>query len=311
MEAEDNSAQQYPETKPEPAKWWRLKNAPHFFSKSEWVMVFLTAVIAFTGVVGIVLVFESGGDTLKMIGAAQKQADAADRQACAAKKFADTAVLINGNINDAVIKLDKQAGDTHTLAQTANTSLYLEERPWVGLTPLVIARKMGSDGLPSDNAEAQVVNSGRSPSVNVSVVSGMYVHKGKYTPDTLDQQYITRIVDLKRAGKLHGHVSPSGDGMYFEILPTNDPHLLPPGDMERPILLIPELSSLGTLPPSIPYPIPLPGKWIVGDATVIVYGQIEYADTIRGSKHTTRFCEYRPDPTVAKLVACPVYNGMD
>lgn len=88
-----------------------------FFSKHEWVMVFLTAVIAATGVVGVYLVVKGKSDTQKMITAAQ-------RQACAAHQFADSAKLINGNITAAVEKLALQARDSEAFFRT-------DERAWI------------------------------------------------------------------------------------------------------------------------------------------------------------------------------------
>jgi len=84
----------------------------HFFSSSEWVNVFLTAVIAFTGIVGIKLVIQGESDTARIRDAAERQAGAARKSAQAARNFADTAALINGGIGDAVKKLDAQAKAT-------------------------------------------------------------------------------------------------------------------------------------------------------------------------------------------------------
>lgn len=88
------------------------KSLLRFFSKSEWVNVFLTAVIAATGVVGIVLVIQGESDTARIRDAAEKEAGAAAKSAQAARDFADTAALINGGIGDAVKKLDAQAKAT-------------------------------------------------------------------------------------------------------------------------------------------------------------------------------------------------------
>ena len=104
------------------------------------MMVFLTAVIAFTGVVGIWLVIQGGKDTgrirdaaEKQAGAAQKIAYASKRNADAAHRFADTAALINGGIGDAVKKLDAQARATQQTAGTAGEALEAQTRPWLGI----------------------------------------------------------------------------------------------------------------------------------------------------------------------------------
>ncbi len=121
-EHEQDSNQQQPPPIP-PSKWRRPWD---FFSKHEWVMVFLTAVIAATGIVGIILVVESGKDTARIRDAAEKQACAASKSAQAAQDFASTAALINGNVNDAVGKLDTQG-------KIARTAIEDEERPWLKL----------------------------------------------------------------------------------------------------------------------------------------------------------------------------------
>lgn len=98
------------QTQQPPSRWSRFGT---YFTKAEWVNVFLTCVIAGTGVVGIILIIQGGADTQKMIKAAQQQA-------CAAQQFSATAKLINGNINDAVGKLDTQA----TAMQNASAAAF-------------------------------------------------------------------------------------------------------------------------------------------------------------------------------------------
>jgi hypothetical protein len=88
----------------------RVKRFFKFFTKSEWVNVFLTAVIAGTGVVGIILVIQGSNDTARI-------RDAAEKQAQAAKDFANTAASINKGVNMAVSNLGIQAGEEKTAAE--------------------------------------------------------------------------------------------------------------------------------------------------------------------------------------------------
>ena len=128
------------------AKMWvisRFKRFLHFFSKSEWVNVFLTSVIAAMSVVGTFLVIQGGKDTARIRDAAEKQACAANKSAQASRDFADTAAKINSGIGDAVGKLDAQAkaiedsrrsSDSASL-QSLNASIEssrLDQRAWVG-----------------------------------------------------------------------------------------------------------------------------------------------------------------------------------
>ena len=103
------SAQQQPEPS-------RIKRFLKSFTTSERINVFLTAVIAGTGVVGIILVIQGSSDTARI-------RDAAEKQAKAARDFANTAASINTGINNAVAKLDIQAGAEEISAQIAQAAL--------------------------------------------------------------------------------------------------------------------------------------------------------------------------------------------
>lgn len=92
------------------------------------MMVLLTLVIAGTGVVGIILVVQGGRDTKRLV-------DAAEKQACAAESFSESAAKINDGISQAVDKLKIQAGANQTMAlaaNTANTNTLQADRPWMG-----------------------------------------------------------------------------------------------------------------------------------------------------------------------------------
>lgn len=109
-------------------RWHRFVTWLCDLKASDAMMVFLTFVIAGTGVVGIILVIQGGKDTQRLVEAAQKSANAA-------KSFADSATKINTGISDAVSKLELQATANQTLAQaanTANTNTVEADRPWIG-----------------------------------------------------------------------------------------------------------------------------------------------------------------------------------
>jgi hypothetical protein len=99
------------------------------------MMVFLTLVIAGTGVVGIILVIQGGKDTKRLVEAAEKSAAAAERNADAAKSFSDSAAKINTGIIEAVDRLKIQAAANQNLAlaaNTANLNTLEADRPWMG-----------------------------------------------------------------------------------------------------------------------------------------------------------------------------------
>lgn len=101
-------------------------------------MVFLTAVIALTGVVGIIMVIRGGSDTQKMIKAAQQQADAAEG-------FAQAARGVNTQVQQAVVKLQSQVDqmdasrksadrNSATSMQATIDNFHKEDRAWVGIS---------------------------------------------------------------------------------------------------------------------------------------------------------------------------------
>jgi hypothetical protein len=100
----------------------RLRRFLSFFSKSEWVNVFLTAVIAATGVVGIFLVIQGSSDTARI-------RDAAEQQASAARSFAESAKKTNEGIGNAVLELGQQADDAENFFRT-------DERAWIEIEPM-------------------------------------------------------------------------------------------------------------------------------------------------------------------------------
>ena len=115
------------QTEEQPPKPSRFKRFLRFLNKSEWVSVFLTFVIAATGVVGIILVIQGGRDTARIRDAAEKQASSASKSVQASRDFADTAALINSGIGDAVKKLDRQAKATEYAMKSEQRAYVLVE----------------------------------------------------------------------------------------------------------------------------------------------------------------------------------------
>ena len=101
-----------------PTRWTRFSS----WFNPEHMNVLLTAVIAITGVVGIILVIQAGEDTKKMIRAAQQQA-------CAASSFAESADSINQGVGNAASQLAQQVGDNESFFRT-------DERAWVVISSI-------------------------------------------------------------------------------------------------------------------------------------------------------------------------------
>ena len=101
-----------------------------------WIAI-LTVVMAGFGALTWREIHAGGVDTKAVADAAQKQACASSKSAKAAQDFAATASLINGNINDAVGKLDAQAKATQRSANAAKSaadSAVVSLRPWIKIT---------------------------------------------------------------------------------------------------------------------------------------------------------------------------------
>jgi hypothetical protein len=97
---------------------------------TRWIAIF-TVVMAIVAGLTLWNLIAGGADTKALV-------EASKQQAIAARQFAATAGLINGNINDAVGKLDRQAAATETssnaaksVAGTASRQLEATDRPWI------------------------------------------------------------------------------------------------------------------------------------------------------------------------------------
>ncbi len=159
------SPEQYTDGQEKPTKWGRIRTLRQFFTKSEWVMVFLTFVIATTGVVGIILVIQSSGDTRKIIAAAQQQACAArqiaaasNRNAVAAESFATSAGQISDGIGESVKKLAAQAKATQTSAKAAEIALKLQVSDYNPILDIGDVRGNNLFPDPSDRIPNQPTN---------------------------------------------------------------------------------------------------------------------------------------------------------
>jgi hypothetical protein len=179
----------------------RFKRFLHFFSKSEWVNVFLTAVIATTGVVGIILVIQGGKDTERIRNATEKQACAANKNAHAARDFANTAALINHGIEDAVAKLDAQAKNSAASIKATQDAMRLDQRAWLGVKDTTL--KSFKVGAPIE-AQVLILNSGKTPALQIR--EG--VRGGSFVPVGSDSEMIRHEI-LKEETQINLHPAPT------------------------------------------------------------------------------------------------------
>jgi hypothetical protein len=139
--------------------WAQIKLWLHFFSKSEWVMVFLTFVIAATGIVGIILIVQSGADTQKMIHAAQQQA-------CAAKSFSKSTSEIDTKIGLAEQDFSQMAKNSEGAIKATQAQMRLDQRAWIGVEEISSIPPIPEEDKIWD-ISASLKNTGKTPAKNI------------------------------------------------------------------------------------------------------------------------------------------------
>ena len=82
--------------------------------------------VAFTGVIGIVLVVQGGQDTVRI-------RDAAEKQAIAASSFAQSASDINGTIGRAEGDFSVMANSSALAIKATQTQMRLDQRAWIAI----------------------------------------------------------------------------------------------------------------------------------------------------------------------------------
>jgi hypothetical protein len=251
-----------------------------------WIAIF-TIVLAIVAGLTLVELILSGADTKALVGAAAKQATAADKtkdsaekSAQASRDFADTAGDINGSINDAVKKLDAQAKAIEvTRAQSQKASdaslqadidnFQVDQRAWVSVTSAI-------EGVFDPDKAIEVPfrmhNLGRTPARHavLNIAIGRFARSQK-PPDPL------------RWDKS----APLGDIQPDSILTDNL-----------------QLSPLG-----IPIGQPLYDHLLNGDGFIVVRGKLTYDDAFKFS-HWTDFC-WVFSPRTKTLDMCIEHNEVD
>jgi hypothetical protein len=184
-----------------------------------------------------------------------------------------------------------------TLGASKNAML-LDQRAWVGLSQL----KVTSSHTGLIAPEGLAVNSGKTPARDVHAVMGIYAHDGPYIPNDQDYDFIRYIVR-----KAWNKEITQTDYLYQGPMPVNPPYdgMLPPLSVGvskmRAWVLVPELKSMGVIPPgNSPYKPPFPNSPIgLGISTLIFYGEIRYTDFVGKERRSTQFCYYEPPESSA------------
>lgn len=144
---------------------------------AEWVTVGLTAVLALVGYLQWRVYTQqrdimnsSGQQTQQLIdaakiqaGAAQKIADASDRNAAAAESFSTSAKEIREQTEKATLELRRSANDSEQALQASIDASRLDQRAWVGITKQAVNETI---------FDAEITNIGKTPAFNVATSIG-------------------------------------------------------------------------------------------------------------------------------------------
>jgi hypothetical protein len=245
-------------------KWVR------FFTKSEWMMVILTFVIAATGVIGIVLVIQGGEDTKHIV-------SATEAQACAARSFAESAGRINTQMEEAVKKLDAQ---DRAIENSRRSSLYasskalnatienfrLEQRAWVS----AIVTMPVFDFTNENTVKIMISNSGRT-----------------FALKTVIRDHIS-VATRELVSFEELNVAKESETTSVALVAPNTSY---ESDMKIPSDVASLLKEkLGT------------------HGFTYIWGDITYSDVMTEKRHITEFCGYRPENGDATFIQCKFHT---
>jgi hypothetical protein len=218
---------------------------------------------------------EGGVDTHALADDTEKMKDAAEKSAQASRDFADTAKLINSNINLSVDKLNENAKETGVLAKAAtiaNDNSASNDRPWITFT-VQEDRDMTSM---SDGSWINVVitNSGKRPALVTKSNFGEYAIRVSYV----------NSVGIPKFG--YGWAS------------GNDTFVVAPG-----VSIVKQYPHLVS-PPT--YDEMLRNETF----RLYRYAFVDYVDVSTNKSHTTHYCISYVANTIskAKWNGCPFYN---
>ncbi|HTW44048.1 MAG TPA: hypothetical protein VMD58_00765 [Acidobacteriaceae bacterium] len=170
---EERRAESAQQTPPQ-AKWKRFVGWVYPMEFSDFVMISLTAAIAFGTIVSaIAIAFQwhemhvGGADTTRIANAADKIKASAGQSAQASSDFAITAEGINTKIGLAEQDFSKMAKNSSDSIRATQDQMRQDQRAWVGVAQIVPNEKF--DGDTPWGASVVFVNSGKSAARNVQI----------------------------------------------------------------------------------------------------------------------------------------------
>lgn len=272
---------------PPKTRWQRFKTWVWPMDFSDAVMLTLTAAIAIGTVVSAAAIFlqwremvKGGTDTGLLVGYAQRQADdadkiklSADKQANAAQQFADTAVLINNSLGNAVEKLDAQAKASAASIKATQEAMRLDQRAWVGVLAQMDKPEVGKPLI----GKALITNSGKTFAVKMTIQTHLAISRTK-----LD---VLPTIPSVLWGESIGLLIPNRP--YESHVTFRDASGTPLKSIQQ------EIDNLTT-----------------GGFYVYIFGEVHYNDVFQ-QPHETDFCWWRSGTEEVDFIQCDTHNTAD
>jgi hypothetical protein len=224
-------------------------------------MVFLTAVIAATGIVGIILVIKGSEDGHKML-------VAAEQQACAAQRFAKSAEMINEGIRSA----SRQAADR----------ALQDSRPWVGLRESSCENCTLEDYSRPGRAFGILENTGKTPAIEIRVDWAVTTQNAAQPVPSYDK--IMRFIEkppFRVGSSLRGESRRKAQQMVNALnnVLSSEIFVIPPG-ATHPMPMLDVGTDLGNVVSSE----------LKNNQITYAVGRVTYQSPWRDGIHTTNFC---------------------
>jgi hypothetical protein len=285
------------ESESQKAKESAADRAARRTANATYAIATFTIVLAIVGALTLVEVIEGGVDT-------QSIADAARKQARASQDFARAAGDINGNVNDAVGKLQDQVAEQRT-------ALRISERPWLKFE----MEGERPPGIDPNNAKAHIIHAlaGHPLKVQIKVTN-----VGRTTAENLLGTLITEIVSKDRQP-----IFQIKNSLHFSetvhCVPNSRKNL--PSTGWREGVLYPQevsenefsrmrCSEQGTI---VDDPVTQDEQTAIegGRSYVLSVGEVWYSDVF-GVRHWTRFCQMANAELNVKIAEqCARFGALD
>jgi hypothetical protein len=233
------------------------------------------------------------GEIQRQTRAAEQSADSSDKSVLLAQKTE----------RDSRLMSEKQL-------KAAIAQYQSDQRAWVALTGFRVQLSPKAAIIPNlattDEATAGFQNSGHTPARDVRGIIGFGFKDRKHIMNSDDARWLDSQISIQRKG-----IGKSGrQDWWFKGEAGNS--YRPWGKLVMGEAILQPI-SLGVIGPGVTVVYTHPEDWHAGENIqfeAFFFGELSYQDNLH-TRHTTRFCVYRPDNVGDKFDYCPVFNAMD